>query len=134
MKVIISLIITLIFITGCSNFRYVPPEPESKKGKPIPVLTTTVFSGNFSTEEIRGLWMSCSVGFKESSPRYSLDFVWRHCDCYTDHVRKNYKNSDDLKALTPDGANTLKQDLITECNLKLKQEFLKKQREMLNSI
>ena len=96
-KVIISLIITLVFITGCSNFRYVP-EPESKKGKPIPVLTTTVYSGNFSTEEIRGMWMTCSVGFKESAPFYPLDFVWRHCDCYTDHVRKNYKNSDDLKA------------------------------------
>jgi len=77
--------------------------------------------------------MSCSVGFKEASPYRPLDFVWRHCDCYTDHVRKNYKNSDDLKALTPDGANVLQQDLITECNLRLQQEFQNKQRELLDS-
>ena len=67
-KVIIGLIITLVFIAGCSNFRYVP-EPKSKRGKPIPVLTTTVYSGNFSTEEIRDLWMTCSVKF--SSPSFS---------------------------------------------------------------
>ena len=78
--------------------------------------------------------MTCSVGFKETSPYYPLDFVWRHCDCYTDHVRKNYKNSDDLQALNPDGANTLKQDLITNCNLKFQQEFQNKQRKMLNSV
>jgi len=131
-KVIISLIITLVFITGCNNFRYAP-KPESKRGKPIPVLTTTVYSGNFSSEEIRGLWMTCSTSFKENSPFYSLDFVYSHCDCYTDHVRKNYKNSDDLRALTLDGANILKQNLITECNLKLQQELQNRQRELLKS-
>jgi hypothetical protein len=132
-KVIISLIITLVFITGCSNFGSIP-KPESKRGKPIPVLTTTVYSGNFSTEEIRGMWMTCSVGFKGTNSYYPLDFVWRHCDCYTDYVRKNYKNSDDLRAITPDGANTLKRDLITNCNLKFQQEFQNKQREMLDSV
>ena len=98
MKVIISLIITLIFITGCSNFRYVP-EPESKRGKPIPVLTTTVYSGNFTTEQIRGLWMTCSIRFSQVSPYLPQQFVLRHCDCYADLIRKNFKNSDDLAAL-----------------------------------
>ena len=122
MKVIISLIITLIFITGCSNFRYVP-EPESKRGKPIPVLTTTVYSGNFSTEEIRDIWMTCSVRFNQVDPYLPLQFIHRHCDCYADLIRKDYKNSDDLEALSPDGVNTLKENLVTNCNLKIQQEF-----------
>ena len=122
MKVIISLIITLIFITGCSNFRYVP-EPESKRGKPIPVLTTTVYSGNFTTEQIRGLWMTCSIRFSQVSPYLPQQFVLRHCDCYADLIRKNFKNSDDLEALSPDGVNTLKEKLVTNCNLKIQQEF-----------
>ena len=121
-KVIISLIITLVFITGCSNFRYVP-EPESKRGKPIPVLTTTVYSGNFTTEQIRDLWMTCSIRFSQVNPYLPHQFVLRHCDCYADLIRKNYKNSDDLEALSPDGLNTLKEKLVTNCNLKIQQEF-----------
>ena len=121
-KIIIGLIITLVFITGCSNFRYVP-EPESKRGKPIPVLTTTVYSGNFSTEEIRDLWMTCSIRFSQVNPYLPQQFVLRHCDCYADLIRKNYKNSDDLNSLSPDGLNTLKEKLVTNCNLKIQQEF-----------
>ena len=121
MKTIV-LIITLIFIAGCSNFRYVP-EPESKRGKPIPVLTTTVYSGNFTTEEIRDLWMTCSIRFSQVNPYLPHQFVRRHCDCYADLIRKNYKNSDDLEALSPDGLNTLKEKLVTNCNLKIQQEF-----------
>ena len=121
-KVIISLIITLVFIAGCSNFGYVP-EPESKRGKPIPVITTTVYSGNFSTEEIRDLWMTCSIRFSQVNPYLPQQFVLRHCDCYADLIRKNYKNSDDLEALSPDGLNTLKEKLVTNCNLKIQQEF-----------
>ena len=119
-KVIIGLIITLVFITGCSNFGYVP---DPKRGKPIPVLTTTVYSGNFTTEQIRGLWMTCSVRFNQVDPRLPQAFIHRHCDCYADLIRKDYKNSDDLEALSPDGANTLKEKLITNCNLKIQQEF-----------
>ena len=121
-KVVIGLIITLVFITGCSNFRYVP-EPESKRGKPIPVLTTTVYSGNFSTEEIRDLWMTCSVKFNQINPSLSHQFVLSHCDCYADLIRKDYKNSDDLESLSPNGVNTLKHNLVTNCNLKIQQEF-----------
>ena len=115
MKTIV-LIITLIFITGCSNLW---DAPELGEGKPIPVLTTTVYSGNFSTEQIRGLWMTCSVRFNSINPYLPQEFIHRHCDCYADLIRKNYKNSDDLQSLSPDGINTLKEKLVTKCNLKI---------------
>ena len=48
LKIILSLIITSVFITGCYNFGYLP-NPELEKEKPIPVITTTIYSGGFST-------------------------------------------------------------------------------------
>jgi len=131
LKITLSLIITSVFITGCYNFGYLP-NPELEKEKPIPVITTTIYSGGFSTYVIRGLWQACSVGFYQIDPNYPRDFVHRHCDCYTDYARKNYKNPDDLQSLAQEGANILKQNLITECNLKIQQEILN-ERKMFKS-
>jgi len=131
LKIITGLIFVSIFVTGCSNFQDTL-KPESKKEKPIPVITTNIYSGNFSTYVIRGLWQTCSIGFNRLNPNYPPDFVHRHCDCYTDHARKNYKTPDDLRSLTPEGANILRQNLITECNLKIQQE-IQNERKMFKS-
>jgi len=118
----IIIMASLLLLSNCSNFQYVP-DLKQKKDKPVPVLTTTVYSGNFTTQEIRVLWQTCSVGFSQINPNYPPGYVNRHCDCYTDHVREYYKNSDDLRSLTPGRASALRQNLITECNLKIRQEL-----------
>ena len=132
LKIITGLIFVSVFVTGCSNFQDII-KPKLEKEKPIPVITTAIYSGGFSTYDIRGLWQACSVGFYQIDPNYPREFVHRHCDCYTDHARKNYKNPDDLQSLGQERANILKQNLITECNLKIQQEILN-ERKMFKSL
>ncbi len=83
------------------------PEPET-------VPEPTVFSGNFTTEEIRGLWYVCSTSFFQQSPATPMEQVYRYCDCYTDYTRQNYEDNEELKEMTPEGGMELKQNLITK--------------------
>ena len=105
---------------ACTNFQIVPELEAEKMKKP-----QTVFSGNFTTEEIRGLWYQCSLGFFSIDPLYNQELVYKHCDCYTDHTRKKYKDSKELETLSKEGGEELKQELITECNLKIQQGYKK---------
>ena len=114
----------LTWILGITFLLYsctgqIVPEPET-------IPEPTVFSGNFTTEEIRGLWYVCSVSFFQQSPATPMEQVYMYCDCYTDYTRQNYKDNQELQDMTPEDGMELKQNLITECNLKIQQDLLEK--------
>ena len=119
------LLVSITYLLSSCTGQIVPkldePVPEPV---PEPVLEATVFSGNFTTEEIRGLWYVCSVSFFQQSPATPMEQVTRYCDCYTDYTRQNYEDNAELQNMTPEGGMELKQNLITECNLKIQQDLL----------
>ena len=111
------LIITSMIIAGCSNFQYVPNLENEK-----PIAVSTAFSGTFTTEQIRNMWVTCHNGFIASNPYLPQEFVAVHCDCYSDYVRQNYIDNAELAAISKEQGEMLRQNLITECNLKIQQE------------
>tara|TARA_Y100000310_G_C20461882_1_gene705772 strand:+ start:178 stop:516 length:339 start_codon:yes stop_codon:yes gene_type:complete len=88
-KVIISLIITLVFITGAQNFA---------SGE-APTL-------KFPTEEVRAMWYMCSTQFQMVAPHIAQAERVRLCDCYVDHMRDTFTPKQ-VEALTPEQAKEL---------------------------
>ena len=72
-KLRMVLIVSTILFAGCQQIK-----------SPVP----TKYNGNFNTIQIRGLWMMCSLSFRQKNPFLSQDIVWKACDCYTDVIRQ----------------------------------------------
>ena len=99
-KVIISLIITLIFITGAqSNFA-------SEEESPL----------KFPTKNIREMWFACSLEFRRIRPAMLEEVRIYLCDCYTDYMRKNF-TPEQVLAMTPEQARSLGFKMRTICPL-----------------
>ena len=102
-KLGIVLIVSTILFAGCQQIK-----------SPIP----TKYNGNFNTIQIRGLWMMCSLSFKQKNSFLPQDIVWKACDCYTDVIRQE---------LTPEQVEgskeiidiNLQKILIERCNPKI---------------
>ena len=109
--VLLALIATSLFLL--SNCSKVQQAPEAKVEK-------MVYSNNFSTLEIRSFWHMCSLTFRQKNPFTQPEFLVEHCDCYSDYIRKTYKNKLELDTLAV--SDNLSKKLITECNFKLQQE------------
>ena len=66
------LLLTLILMSGCHK-----------------TTQKTPFSGHYSSQQIRELWMGCSIAIWKVNP-YSQNRI-PFCDCSTDATRENYK-------------------------------------------
>jgi len=121
----VKLLIVSTILASCTG-QIVPDLGSVEEAKAVPVSAPadTVFSGNFTTEEIRGLWGTCSTSFYNNNPYYPEELTVLHCDCYTDYTRSNYKDHEELAAMTPEGGAELRENLITNCNLKIQQDQL----------
>ena len=98
-KVIISLIITLVFIAGAQNFA---------SGE-APTL-------KFPTKNIREMWFACSLEFRRIRPAMLEEVRIYLCDCYTDYMRKNF-TPEQVLAMTPEQARSLGFKMRTICPL-----------------
>jgi len=106
--ILIALIITSLFLlSNCSKVQQAPEE----KG---------VYSNNFSTLEIRSFWTMCQQAFIQKNPYITPGILIRYCDCYSDLVRRTYKDVGELNAKA--SSENLSKNLIIECNMKLQQE------------
>ena len=66
------------------------------------ILTTLLLLGSYgyakesglgySTEQIRGMWQSCSYFLQEEYPQIPGKIRIPLCDCYMDHLRKTYSS------------------------------------------
>ena len=102
-KLGIVLMVSTILFAGCQQIK--PSIP-------------TKYNGNFNTIQIRGLWMMCSLSFKQKNSFLPQDIVWQACDCYTDVIRQE---------LTPEQVEgskeiidiNIQKMLIKRCNPKI---------------
>ena len=95
-KVIIGLIITLVFIAG---FAY---------GKESTL--------KFPTKNIREMWLACSIEFRRIRPTMLEESRVYLCDCYTNHMRKNF-TPEYILEMTPEQARSLGFKMRTICPL-----------------
>jgi len=95
----------MTLLTGC-----ITVQPKEEK----------VYSNNFTTLEIRSFWTMCQQAFLQKNPYTTPGILIRYCDCYSDLVRRTYRDVGELnnKASSEDLTNKL----IVECNMKLQQE------------
>ena len=59
---------------------------------PKQVPTKTAYSGDYPTLQIREMWHVCSLSFQQNAPYTPFPEMMRMCDCYVDHMRKNYSS------------------------------------------
>ena len=116
------LIVVLLILSSCTS-QIVPnlSSVEEVKAVPVSAPASTVFAGTFTTEQIRAMWVTCHNGFIAANPYLPQEFVAVHCDCYSDYVRQNYIDNAELAAISKTEGDMLRQNLITECNLKIQQ-------------
>ena len=77
----------------------------------------SIYSNDFSTEEIRSFWALCQKAFLAKNPYTPPPVLIGHSDCYSDYVRRTYKSAKELNNLAI--YDNLTKNLITECNFKL---------------
>ena len=102
-KLGMALMVGVVLFAGCQQTK-----------QPVP----TKYNGNYNTLQIRGVWMMCSLSFKQRNPFLVQSIVWKACDCYTDVIRQE---------LTPEEVEgseeivdvNLQNMLIERCNPKL---------------
>ena len=107
LQIKILIAVSLILI-GCTTFQ---PKEE------VPLKTESIYSNDFSTEEIRSFWALCQKAFLAKNPYTPPPVLIGHCDCYSDYVRRTYKSAKELNNLAI--YDNLTKNLITECNFKL---------------
>ena len=85
-----------------------------------PKTTRTIqkFNGNYPTHQIRGVWMMCSLSFRQKNPFLSQEIIWKACDCYTDVIREEM-TPEEVEGPKPVTRLDLKKILIERCNPKL---------------
>ena len=96
-KVIISLIITLVFITGAQNFAF----------GGAPTL-------KFPTKDIREMWWACSTEFRKLMPSIPEQIRIQLCDCYTDYMRTTFTVKE-VMALTKEQSKILGLAMREKC-------------------
>jgi len=99
----ILILILLIFIGGCT--------------KTLP--TKTSYNKNFTTEQIRNLWLICSQNFQYRQPLINEVSRWAICDCYTDTIRSKYI-PEEILVMNKIDAIELTKLLVTTCNPTIK--------------
>jgi len=109
LQIRILIVVLMVLLTGCVN-------------KPQPVIEKRIYSNNFTTLEIRSYWTLCQQAFLEKNPYTPVPVLIKHCDCYSDYVRRTYKDVKELEYKSVDSFNNLTKNLIIECNMKLQQE------------
>jgi len=105
LQIRILIVVLMILLTGC-----VTVQPKVER----------VYSNNFTTLEIRSFWTMCQQAFLQKNPYTTPNILIRYCDCYSDLVRRTYKDVAELNAKASD--ENLTKKLIVECNMKLQQE------------
>ena len=113
LQVKILIVVLIILFTGCTV----------NKPTPIEQKEENKYSNNFTTEEIRAYWALCQQAFLQKNPYTPRPIIIGHCDCYSDYVRKTYKDREELNNLSI--YDNLTKSLITECNFKLQFKFNK---------
>jgi len=98
-----SWILILILLIGCT--------------KTLP--TKTPYNENFTTEQIRNLWLICSQNFQYRHPLMNEFSRWSICDCYTDTIRSKYE-PDQILQMNKIDARELTNLLVTTCNPEIK--------------
>ena len=81
-----------------------------------------IYSNNFTTWEIRSYWALCQQAFLQKNPYTPAPVLIKHCDCYSDYVRRTYKDVTELEYKSAESFDNLTKNLIIECNLKFQQE------------
>jgi len=61
-----------------------------------------IYTGSYSTEELRAMWHVCYMANRKSQPEAPAPYHWALCDCVVDEGRKaygaeDYKNHDQLE-------------------------------------
>ena len=102
------LIAVSLILMGCTTIQ---PKEEVHPRK------ESIYSNEFSTEEIRSFWALCQKAFLQKNPYTPPPVLIGHCDCYSDYVRRTYKSAKELNNLAI--YDNLTKNLITECNFKL---------------
>ena len=102
------LIAVSLILMGCTTIQ---PKEEVQPRK------ESIYSNDFSTEEIRSFWALCQKAFLQKNPYTPPVVLIGHCDCYSDYVRRTYKSAKELNNLAI--YDNLTKNLITECNFKL---------------
>ena len=105
----ILIVVLLVLLTGCVT-------------KPQPVVEKRIYSNNFTTWEIRSYWALCQQAFLQKNPYTPVPVLIKHCDCYSDYVRRTYKDVTELEYKSAESFDNLTKNLIIECNLKFQQE------------
>ena len=110
---LLALIATSLFLlSNCSKVQQAPEKEVVK----------STYSNDFTTLEIRSLWHVCSLSFFERNPYTPKEVMVNHCDCYSDYMRKTYKDRAEINSFTKEKATELTKNLIIECNLKFHQD------------
>ena len=107
LQIRILIVVLMVLLTGCVT-------------KPQPVVEKATYSNDFTTLQIRSYWMICQQAFMQKNPYTPEMVLIKYCDCYSDYVRKTYKNIEELNYKS--SGDSLTKGLIIECNLKLQQE------------
>ena len=112
LQIRILIVVLLVLLTGCTtvNEKNIEPKEKSK------------YSNDFTTEEIRAYWALCQQAFLQKNPYTPRPVIIGHCACYSDYVRRTYKDVKELEYKSVDSFDNLTKNLIIECNMKLQQE------------
>jgi hypothetical protein len=101
LKLKMVLFVILLLILGCSK------TPQ----------TIVQFSGDYPTENIRGIWAFCVENFKMRSPYTPPFLVAQMCDCYLDEMRRSHP-AGDINNLSDNETKAMGQKLVRVCNVK----------------
>ena len=77
------------------------------------------FSGDHSTNSIRGMWHICYVSMKKTNPYGPDPYHWQVCDCIVDDSRKTFKY-EDYASIPSEELTQFFTDSTQKCSLFLK--------------
>ena len=78
-----------------------------------------LFSGDHSTNSIRGMWHICYVSMKKTNPYGPDAYHWQVCDCIVDESRKTFKY-EDYASIPSEELTQFFTDSTQKCSLFLK--------------
>ncbi|MBS1256883.1 MAG: hypothetical protein MAG581_02711 [Deltaproteobacteria bacterium] len=99
---IVTIILFALIISACTQQKQ--------------VQIKSAFSGDYPTIQIRQMWHVCSISFQQNAPYTPFPEMMQMCDCYVDHMRKNY-TSQGLNNLPENAGELIGEQLIKTCNI-----------------
>ncbi|MBL7036178.1 MAG: hypothetical protein ISR93_10605 [SAR324 cluster bacterium] len=81
------------------------------------VMDKNIYSGDYPTLQIREMWHVCSLSFQQKAPQTPFPEMMRMCDCYVDHMRKNFP-SKSLNNLSISTGKSIGEQLNLTCNVR----------------